>query len=316
MTHRIEGRDVHMNGVIRRMCTTVLVVLCIQAAAVTRADAWFGFFDELSGPGMFWGAEFDVRIVCAEGVHPEQVRQHVETARAMLRYSGLTGRVRLLLHQLTKLAGSRKPDPGSRVWEAQLELNKLPPIIADKIRQLSTAEDEEVRSDLIADLHALESQVAEHAKVASEMVDQPGRGFVAAETPARGAEEAKARGYKKAEKGYYWRLRYGNLEYVAKGQNPPRQYNKKTRSFEPAQKAPPELPFPAELTKGQAYDELGGYDRATDFGEYFNRSSTDIAARFTINKLAKRMAGIARWQPARNFTGKQTHVRILIPQKA
>jgi hypothetical protein len=209
----------------------------------------------------------EVRMVCGDHASPADIRAHVATARAMLRYKGLSGKVRLLLHDLGKLVGSKAPPPGSRAWEAQLELNKLPAIILEKARQLQDAPPER-RDQLIADLNALESQVAEHAKAVELLGSEPGKGYVAAETPVRGPAEAKSRGFPDAEPGYYWRFRYNKLEYVAKGANPPRQYNEQTKQFEPAKKAPPDVPFAPETTKGQAYDALGGYDRATDFGEY------------------------------------------------
>ena len=209
----------------------------------------------------------EVRIVCGDHAGPGDIKAHVATARAMVRYKGLSGRVRLLLHDLGKLVGSKTPEPGSRAWEAQLELKKLPAIILEKARQLQDAPPE-LRDQLIADLHALESQVAEHAKAVELLSSEPGKGYVAAETPVRGPAEAQRRGFPEAEPGYYWRFRYSKLEYVAKGANPPRQYNEQTKQFEPAKKAPPEVPFAPETTKGQAYDALGGYDRATDFGEY------------------------------------------------
>jgi hypothetical protein len=40
------------------------LVVVIQAVGVTRADAWFGFFDELSGPGGWFGALLDLRLIC------------------------------------------------------------------------------------------------------------------------------------------------------------------------------------------------------------------------------------------------------------
>ena len=158
-------------------------------------------------------------------------------------------------HDLGKLVGSKTPEPGSRAWEAQLELKKLPAIILEKARQLQDAPPE-LRDQLIADLHALESQVAEHAKAVELLSSEPGKGYVAAETPIRGPAEAQRRGFPEAEPGYYWRFRYSKLEYVAKGANPPRQYNEQTKQFEPAKKAPPEPLFAPETTKGQVYDAL------------------------------------------------------------
>jgi hypothetical protein len=209
-------------------------------------------------------------MLVGEHATARDVALHAETARTMLRYSGLSGRVRILLERLGALLGANEPPVGSRAWEARLELAKLPEIIRDRASRLAepnlTAEQ---RENLITELHSLEAQVQEHASVVDSMNTDVGRGYVAAEGVVTGAEMARRRRLPAAEPGYYWRYRYGQLEYVARPGYGAREYNPRTRQFEPATSGrTPDVRFGDGATRREAYRELGGYDRSTDFGEY------------------------------------------------
>jgi hypothetical protein len=48
----------------RRLCVTLILSTILPLAAPQRADAFWRWLDELSGPGKFYGAELDIRIVC------------------------------------------------------------------------------------------------------------------------------------------------------------------------------------------------------------------------------------------------------------
>src|SRR3954471_14030951 len=48
----------------RRWWLTVVIFLAMQLAAPRPAHAWWGWLDNLSGPGPFNGAEFDYKILC------------------------------------------------------------------------------------------------------------------------------------------------------------------------------------------------------------------------------------------------------------
>ena len=48
----------------RRWWLTALVCLTVQLVAPSSAHAWWGWLDNLSGPGPFNGAEFDYKILC------------------------------------------------------------------------------------------------------------------------------------------------------------------------------------------------------------------------------------------------------------
>jgi hypothetical protein len=48
----------------RAFKTSFLLLVVFILIAPSPAQAWWGWLDELSGPGRFWGAEFDFRLAC------------------------------------------------------------------------------------------------------------------------------------------------------------------------------------------------------------------------------------------------------------
>jgi hypothetical protein len=48
----------------RRLCFAFALVVFVQMLLPQRAEAWFGWLDELSGPGKFYGAQVDLRLAC------------------------------------------------------------------------------------------------------------------------------------------------------------------------------------------------------------------------------------------------------------
>jgi hypothetical protein len=48
----------------RRVCLVFAALLFAQMAAPRRAEAWFGWLDQLSGPGKFYGFQVDMRLKC------------------------------------------------------------------------------------------------------------------------------------------------------------------------------------------------------------------------------------------------------------
>ncbi|MFK4264643.1 hypothetical protein [Streptomyces milbemycinicus] len=123
----------------------------------------------------------NVRMAAGPSATPTDIRLHAPTARTMLRYGGLSGRVRQLLRQVTDWVGIHGPPPvGTRAWEARLELRKLPNIIADRARAYADA-DPAARAELEAELASLIAQVDAHAATLKEWNLDPGRGYVAAD---------------------------------------------------------------------------------------------------------------------------------------
>ncbi|WP_326695924.1 hypothetical protein OG909_32215 [Streptomyces sp. NBC_01754] len=123
----------------------------------------------------------DIRVAAGPSATPTDIRLHVPTARTMLRYNGLSGRVRRLLDQIREWIGLHGPPPvGTRAWEAHLEVRKLPRIIEDRVRALTDA-DPAARAELEAELHSLQQQFDLHTAALKEWSLDPGRGYVAAE---------------------------------------------------------------------------------------------------------------------------------------
>jgi hypothetical protein len=112
------------------------------------------------------------------------IELHVQTARMMQRYSGFTGRIRMLKERIQNwISRNGEPPVGSRAWEAQLEIDKLPRIIDDRLEQLSRGDlDPNDEAALQADIENLEQQLARHQQTLDEMDTDPGVGFVAAES--------------------------------------------------------------------------------------------------------------------------------------
>ncbi|MFE5666903.1 hypothetical protein ACFQ7W_23640, partial [Streptomyces niveus] len=123
----------------------------------------------------------NIRMTAGPSATPTDIRLHAPTARAMLRYSGLSGSVRRLLDQIREWIGLHGPPPiGTRAWEAHLEVRKLPAIIRDRVRALTDA-DPATRAALEAELLSLQQQFDVHAAALREWSLDPGRGYVAAE---------------------------------------------------------------------------------------------------------------------------------------
>ena len=61
-----------------------------------------------------------VRVRIGARATATDVGLHADTVRSLLRYSGLSGRVRVLWNQLMRMLGSTEPPEYSRAWEAKL----------------------------------------------------------------------------------------------------------------------------------------------------------------------------------------------------
>lgn len=226
----------------------------------------------------------NVRMVAGPSATPTDIRLHAPTARTMLRYQGLSGRVRQLLRQLAEWIGLHgSPPVGSRAWEARLELEKLPAIIADRVREYVDA-DPAARAELEAELDALVRQVELHAETLREWNLDPGRGYVAAESA--GQMEARRLGYRDEDlpAGHIWR-KYPDrpLELVQIDPDtrkhwfiPPSDEFPRGRIVDerPETAPTPKRRFDANadpsITREQAFDELGGNDPDSPFGKFIS----------------------------------------------
>ncbi len=143
------------------------------------------------------GPGHGVRVEVGPDARPTDVLLHAHTIQTMRRYEGLLGKLRRFKDwfNLTSV--------GTKGWEAKLELEKLPGIIHERMQRLSEGGlSPEAQTRLVEEINHLSRQIDAHQKVleSPELREQPGRGFVAAESslpktpaPDEAAVEAPAR---------------------------------------------------------------------------------------------------------------------------
>ncbi len=122
-------------------------------------------------------------VEAGPGARAVDIRMHAGTVRSMRRLQGISGQVRRALDQMGQWLGRHpRPAPGTRAFEAELELRKLPGIIEQRAQALSraTSLDEQLR--IAAEIEHLQAQVREHSRFVDSIEAEPGRGYVAAES--------------------------------------------------------------------------------------------------------------------------------------
>ncbi len=142
----------------------------------------------------------DIRV--GPGATAIDVALHAGTIHAMQKYMGVLGNIRRALHDVIHGANATGLTVGSRGWEAQLEIAKLPAIIHERMDALAKAgstPDADLRAQ--ADVRWLDAQLLRHKLILSSptLSAQQGRGFVAAEDP--GDADARAKTAKDMLKG-------------------------------------------------------------------------------------------------------------------
>ncbi|WP_374298308.1 hypothetical protein [Paracoccus sp. (in: a-proteobacteria)] len=125
-----------------------------------------------------------VEVRVGPGATALDVALHSGTIHAMQKYMGVLGNVRRVLHDLIHNANATGLTIGSRGWEAQLELAKLPAIIHERMDALARSgpsPDAALRAQ--AEVRWLDAQLLRHRMILSDprLAAQQGRGFVAAE---------------------------------------------------------------------------------------------------------------------------------------
>ena len=151
------------------------------------------------------------------GVSAKNIREHIPTARALQRFSGLAGRARSLVRRIATLVSIKgPPEPGTKLFEARLEVDKLQRLIDDRMALLSTeilSPQEQIK--VAAEVASLQSQLDVHQRVVIAEENGLGAGFVAvkhdehfrqnAEDLLRRSEEAKeAIKQQSGKKRYGW----------------------------------------------------------------------------------------------------------------
>jgi hypothetical protein len=170
----------------------------------------------------------EIHIAAGPDALTTHIGQHVQTVRLMQRYQGVGGAIRILFERVRALvARSGRPlVPGSNLFEASLEVEKLPRIVQERAASLQREGlDPEVRRDLEADLAHLESELERHRRTVDQAEMEAGQGFVAATVPRSNAA-AVATGRPQPPPGhYYYEPTPGvfELRQFAHSTNPPKR---------------------------------------------------------------------------------------------
>lgn len=172
-------------------------------AALTRVETLEPALGELEGevkvvenPDLKAGSarvayrDGEIEIEVGKGSGAQQVRSHVETAKALLRYKGPLGKIRQLLSKIVQVF-TRIPGYGTQGFESRLEVRKLRQII-DTLQQAQTAIEQRFESvnrrggaptpaekaAIEKEIEALEHQLNYHEALVDSL--DPGSGYVAA----------------------------------------------------------------------------------------------------------------------------------------
>jgi RecG-like helicase len=138
----------------------------------------------------------------------------------MKRYSGMSFHVQKLKDRFDGwVSKNGTPPVGSKAWEAKLEIQKLPNIIADRTKRLSSGDlTPQQRAKLEQEVTHLEHQLDGYKKDFKTMDKDPGKGFVAAEGfPKKALPDAETvRRDQIAHGGWYTRKHERRLIHEAK----------------------------------------------------------------------------------------------------
>jgi hypothetical protein len=129
------------------------------------------------------GLVANLHIKVGREAKADDVRLHVPTVRLMERYSGLLGRVRLLLKRIRNwITQNGEPLVGSKAWEAKLEVEKLERIIQNRLeRESQEGISLEKAIKLEEEIKYLSQQLQRHQQTLDQMELDPGVGYIAAD---------------------------------------------------------------------------------------------------------------------------------------
>lgn len=136
-----------------------------------------------------FGFVTDVHVRTGVAATQGDMALHAETIRTIHGYTTLSGRARTLFLRFRSAFGDAPPAPGTRAFDAALEVAKLPKVIQDRALELSNSISgsttvDAARTRLIkAELAKLDKQLADNQKIldSPDRWNEPGRRYVAAE---------------------------------------------------------------------------------------------------------------------------------------
>jgi hypothetical protein len=153
-----------------------------------------------------------VRLEVGPNARAIDIQNHVATIDAMRRLTGLSGRARLMAHEVARAIGADIITPLDRGrWEAALEIRKLSGVIEDRVMRLAEeGVDPRSRGRIVEEVSGLERQYAREVERFAQGADAEVRGYVAAEgTRPRG--RGKVAGAAGAEERENVKARRGRL---------------------------------------------------------------------------------------------------------
>ncbi len=128
------------------------------------------------------GVIIGVWVEVGPGARAVDIQMHANTVRSMRRLQGISGRIRNLINRMRRWANlNPAPPPGTRAFEARLEMEKLPDIIAERANALRNATSPEEQIRLMAEVENLRAQMEHHSRFVNAVEAEPGVGYVAAD---------------------------------------------------------------------------------------------------------------------------------------
>lgn len=133
-----------------------------------------------------------VWVEAGPGARAIDIQMHAPTVRAMRRLQGISGQIRQALDRMAEWLGRNpRPAPGTKAFEARLEMEKLPGIIQERAQALRNAATLEEQLRIAAEIEHLQAQADGHARFVDAIDAEPGRGYVAAEGLTQAEVEAR-----------------------------------------------------------------------------------------------------------------------------
>lgn len=176
-----------------------------------------------------------VWIEAGKNATRKHIQQHADTIRLMQRYQGISGALRIFLTRMNNIIArysditGHVPEPGSRAFEAEAEIKKLPPIIQQRAEQLSGKDLKPLeRANIMAEIDQLEADLQKHIDTFERLDLETGAGFVAARDKPKSNQAALDADYPKLDEApghYYVHSPTGGfyLRRFAGSDDPPKQ---------------------------------------------------------------------------------------------
>jgi hypothetical protein len=133
------------------------------------------------------GQIIGVKLEVGPNARAIDIQNHVETIDAMRKLTGLSGRARVMAHEVARAIGADIVTPLDRGrWEAALEIRKLSGVIEDRILRLAEeGVDPRSRERINAEIADLRQQYAREVERFGQGAEAEARGYVAAEGKKR-----------------------------------------------------------------------------------------------------------------------------------